>query len=248
MMLENSFRKQKEAMTQVCCCCIPTRTAVILYTVLVLVLSIGGLLAVATEDTRLWVGGYALGVHWLVPIIGGLGVLFSVGAFIGVNDNASVWVRYFAHFGLVRLAAIVVILINDRIVLASCESLSASGDVFTSIHRDRFNPALATVAFLNRCEFTRVWYMIWTIVDLAISAYGVHATYTWCHFVDNFPAYRITLAETKPLPYYSGFQNLEIPGTNAWEFGPQAGEYVVEPTRERKMGSWVQAPGGEILL
>mmetsp|Transcript_99988 Transcript_99988/g.214202 ORF Transcript_99988/g.214202 Transcript_99988/m.214202 type:complete len:228 (-) Transcript_99988:18-701(-) len=202
--------KSRDARLGSACCCVPLGLAVSLYAALVLIFSLCAFVVIATEEARPLVGGYALAVRTASTLLGGLGAVCSLGAFVGLHDNTSYWVRRFAHFALLRILARGIILGLDWQALRGCERLSMSGDKFTSMS-GRYNLALEEVALSNMCSQVRVLYMVATLADLVVSMYGVHVAYRWCEAVDSPLAYPIALEESRPLRVYTGYADLGYP-------------------------------------
>jgi len=203
--------KLREEAQGFCCGCIPLKTGVCLYVVFVLIVSTLGVCTVGTEDTRVFVGGYALSVNWWVPILGAFGVLISLGGALGIHENSTPLVRIFVHFALFRVVMDICIMIVDwNYALTMCEQLMSHGNTFTSI-RGHFNLALEMVALTSTCVETRQWYMVLNIVDIGLSLYGIFKTRLWCYEMDANPAYRINLQETRPLPIYTGYTSFGYP-------------------------------------
>jgi len=186
-----------------CCCCVPLASGVLAYVVFVLLLSLCAAATGLIEDTRLLAGGYAYRTHTIVALNGCLGTVCCLGALAGVGDSARQRVRAFAHYAFVRVLVLAVVLGLDWEALRGCESLTLSGNRFTSISSQHYNAALQTVASQDACHLTRVRYLAITLADLALSAYGALATYRWCGGAHSPPAASLAiLGGAGPAHYY----------------------------------------------
>lgn len=182
-----------------------------MYVVYVLVLSILGICVLASENPRVLVGGYSLGVNWLIPIVGAAGLFVSLAALTGIHDNTTTLVWIFTHFATFRIAIEILVLIIDwTFALSMCEQLTIDGSVFTSV-TGHFNMALEVTALSGACQRTKQWYMILSIIDIVISTYGVYEARQWCRHIDATPSYKIQLDETRPLPIYTGYTSIGAP-------------------------------------
>mmetsp|Transcript_114001 Transcript_114001/g.355008 ORF Transcript_114001/g.355008 Transcript_114001/m.355008 type:complete len:226 (+) Transcript_114001:148-825(+) len=190
------------------CGCLPVRYTVTLYAVLILILSLAAALSLATEDTRVLVGGYSLGLRYLVSVLGCIGAFMSVGAIIGIHDNSASWVRPFVYWALFRAVVVLVFFAIDWQLLKICDRFTLAGGKFTSIDGGRYNPAIETVALADSCSQARSTHAVWTVADVLITLYGAYTTLWWCHAVDVAPTYPITLDETRPLRIFTGYADV----------------------------------------
>lgn len=220
-------------MMGLCCGCLPMRLGVLLYAGFVLGMSFSAVATIVTEDTRVLVGGYSASTGFVVRAGGIFGMVFSLGALLGVTDNASSWVRIFAHFALLaRFPLVLTVAACDMVTLQGCEHLSFSGGP-AQLNGGYRNVALETVALSRSCEEIRVLNLVARLLDGVISAYGVYMTYHWCNLIDHSPRYQISLDETRPLRIYTGFRYPPLPKPNhghgslpeytAYDPPPQAG-------------------------
>jgi len=197
--------KHQETPLGHCLGCVPVRTGVLAFSCLLLFLSFCAVAGLVTEDTRMLVGGYTYWSNIWVDILGCLGVVFSLMCLVGVTDNHSRWVRLFAHFASFRIVAYLFIVWSDFRVLETCEKFGLSSMT------DHYNPAMEMVVLQGRCPSTRTYYTMISILDIAISLYGVWNTYYWCHIVDTSPMYHISLDDSKPLRIYTGYSTVGHP-------------------------------------
>jgi len=192
------------------CGCMPLRPAVGTLAGLALGLSLCAVASIITEDVRVLVGGYSLSARSSASALGAIGVIFSIGALIGVGDNTSRWVRPFAVFLLLRIIVVLVIFATDWEVLSGCERFTLNGKEFSSMI-GRYNPAIETVALSNTCHQARSKYLIRTALEVIFGLYGAIISFRWCHLVDAVPTYQISLDENRPLRMYTGYRNFGYP-------------------------------------
>lgn len=164
-----------------------------------------------TEDTRILVGGYTYATHFAVAMLGGLGLVFALGALLGMDDNTSSSIRAFANFGLFRLVAVAVILIADWQELKICERFTLHGSEFSSVTGNYYNAAIETVALGNRCQHTRSWHLALSFADIIVSLYGVSLCRRWVYMLTSAPVYHISPDETRPLRLFQGYANVGAP-------------------------------------
>lgn len=188
-----------------CLGCIPIRTGVILYSSFVLLLSVCAVASLVTEDTRFLVGGYTYWSGVAVNILGCFGLAFALMSLIGLDDNHSSWVRCFAHYALVRVLLRCWIFWVDYAALRGCEKMGLSS------MNGPYNPAMTTVYLDNRCHSARYFNFVWSFVDIFLSMYGVWNTYSWCYAAEHGPMYHITLDDSKPLRFYTGYSTVGHP-------------------------------------
>lgn len=188
-----------------CCSCIPLRLCVIAYTSLILFLSICAVLTFITEDPRILVGGYSYWANITVEVFGVFGVVLSLLSLVGLQEHNSRWVRYFAHYALVRIIARFCIFLSDFFTLQNCEHMG-----FSSMS-GHYNAAVNMVVLGGRCPMARFFNYFISISDILISLYGVWTTYWWCYVVEEGPVYHITLDDTKAVSIHTGYSTIGHP-------------------------------------
>lgn len=188
-----------------CCGCIPLRACVIAYTSLILFFSICAVLTFITEDPRILVGGYSYWANIAVEVFGVFGVVLSLLALVGLQEQSSRWVRLFANYALVRIIARLCIFLSDVFTLRDCEHMGLS-----SMH-GHYNAAMNMVVLGGRCSSARFFNYFISSLDILISLYGVWTTYWWCYIVEEGPVYHITLDDTKAHSIHTGYSNVGHP-------------------------------------
>lgn len=197
--------RHPEVLHGTCLGCIPLKVGVVLYGIYVLLLSVLATASVATEDWRVFVGGYTFGTRGLVTLLGVVGLVFSSGALIGVYDNNTDWVRSFARFAFLRVFVVAAIVYFDMATLKTCDAYTIDGSKFGSVNGN-YNIALETVALSGKCKDTQKWYLILGIFDVCLSLVGAYNTSRWSYIVDNHPTYQIAIDESYKV--YQGYGNL----------------------------------------
>lgn len=181
------------------------RTGVLAFSSFLLFLSFCAVAGLVTEDTRILVGGYSLCSNWIVDVLGCFGVVFSLMGIVGVFDNHTCWVRWFANFAAVRLVLRVYILWSDFGMLEGCEKFGMSSVTST------YNAAMQMVTLHGHCSSTRTYYLTWSLLDIFFSLYGLWNAYHWCYKLDNGPLYHISIDDSKPLRIYTGYSTVGHP-------------------------------------
>lgn len=218
----------------------------------ILFLSFCAVAGLVTEDTRILVGGYTYWSNVTVDIFGCLGVVFGLMCLVGVTDNHTRWVNWFANFASIRLLALFFVFWADFNELRGCEKFGLSS--MTS----HYNPAMEMVVLQGRCPATRSYYVLITVLDILVSVYGLWNTYYWCYVVDNSPMYHISIDDTKPLRIYTGYSTVGHPeappvvtvvppgspgGPDYAQKGPYSSAYLAPPQSQYAGYGAVQQPG-----
>jgi hypothetical protein len=178
---------------------------VLLYSSFILFLSVCAVAGLATEDTRMLVGGYTYWSRMSIDVLGCLGVVLSSMAIIGVQDNHARWVKLFVYFAVIRVIARGFIFWADETMLGKCEKLG-----ITSV-TDHYNRAMETVKLSKSCDVTKFWYTVISVFDIVLSSYALYYTYLWCDYVENSPMYHISIDDTKPIRIYTGYSTVGHP-------------------------------------
>lgn len=208
--------KHQETPLGHCLGCVPVRTGVLAFACFLLLLSVCAVLGIVTEDTRVLVGGYTYWSNITVDVLGCLGIVICSMGIIGVNDNHTRWVRWFANFALLRVIARLFVLWADWNTLNTCEKFGISS---LSAH---YNAAMETVVLQGRCPTTRPLYLVISVVDILVSLHGLYNAYFWCYIVEHGPMYHISIDDTKPLRIYTGYSTVGHPEAPPKEAVPTA--------------------------
>lgn len=211
--MDNVSSKFSEQQLGNCCNCVPIRTGVLIYAVLMLLDSLLSLGSFVSDDTRLLVGGYTYHTRVIVGFLGFLGIFISLLGILGSHDNSSVLLRYFYYFTIVRIVVVLCVVCVDFDVLWRCEKWGAGVARHYNamdVRSDEYNPIMDYVAQTGVCQETRLWYFLLGALDLILSSYYTWITRWYVSVIETCPAYLICLNHAKPPEFYSGYANLGV--------------------------------------
>mmetsp|Transcript_68694 Transcript_68694/g.128161 ORF Transcript_68694/g.128161 Transcript_68694/m.128161 type:complete len:227 (-) Transcript_68694:17-697(-) len=185
----------------VCMCCIPLRLGIFIFAMYILLTSLCAIAGALSPDVGYTAGGFTPGSFAAMVFFGCVG---SIGGIIGLNglgDNSVPLVRLFGYTAIVRFIAVLIIAWVDSYQLDTCRHLSGTRVALT----DAYSDALLRVSLSGTCTavFTAHLLLLW--VDVVVYAFGIMATFKWCHAVGTCPAYHIVVGEAQPVKLYTGY-------------------------------------------
>jgi len=204
--MDNVSSKFSEQMLGNCCCCVPIRTGVLIYSVLLLIDSFLSLTSFVSDDTRVLIGGYTYQTRVIAGLLGFVGVFVCLLGILGGSDNSPTLLRMFYQFSVVRIVVVLCILTIDLGVLWRCEKWKPA----VSVRTDDYNPAMDMVAQSGTCDHVRRWYFLLGALDLILSSYWTWVTRWYLNVIENCPSYLISLNHAKAPEFYSGYANLNL--------------------------------------
>lgn len=204
--MDNVSSRFSEQLLGNCCGCIPIRTGVLVYAVLLLVDSVLSLSSFVSDDMRMIIGGYTYHTRVMVGLVGFFGVFLCLVGILGSSDNSPTLLKMFYQFSVIRIVVVLCVLTIDLGVLWRCETWKPA----VSMRTDDYNPIMDMVAQSGFCESTRRWYFIFGALDLILSIYWTWVTRWYVGVIENCPSYLISLNHAKAPEFYSGYANLSL--------------------------------------
>lgn len=204
--MDNVSSKFSEQLLGNCCGCVPIRTGVLLYAVLLLIDSCFSLTSFVSDDTRIYVGGFTYHTRVIVGFLGFIGIFLCLLGILGERDNSPVLLKMFYQFSIIRIVVVFSVLAIDLGVLLKCEKWRPA----VSMRQDEYNPIMDMVAQSGLCDHTRRWYLILGALDLILSSYWSWVTRWYLSVIENCPSYLISLNHAKAPEFYSGYANLSL--------------------------------------
>lgn len=228
--MDNVSSRFSEQLLGNCCGCIPIRTGVLLYAVLLLIDSFLSLSSFVTDDTRMIVGGYTYHTRVIVGFLGFIGVCICLLGILGGSDNSPTLLKTFYQFTIVRIVVVLCVLTVDLGILWKCESWRPA----VSMRQDEYNPIMDMVAQSGLCDHTRRWYFIFGALDLVLSTYWTWITRWYLSVIENCPSYLISLNHAKAPQFYSGYANLSLNEQDRFQQRVEEGVQRFEDQVERQ--------------
>jgi len=222
--MDNVSSKFSEQLLGNCCGCVPIRTGVLVYAVLLLIDSFLSVASFVSDDTRIMVGGYTYHTRVAVGFLGFVGVFICLLGILGGSDNSPTLLKMFYQFTLVRIVVVTCVLTIDMGVLSRCESWRPA----VSMRADEYNPIMDWVAQSGMCDHVRKLYFDLGALDIMLSCYWTYILRWYLWVIETSPSYLISLQHAKAPEFYSGYANLSLKQQDRFQQKVEEGVHRVE--------------------